>query len=427
MDNSSNLVGNITILNESDTVLHGNYNVLLPQSPPTAPPPSDDGHVSYLLQDIFYVVITPAISLFGCIGNVLNIIVLIRSRQRMKTADGGRDSGTLLGLLVLAVSDMLFCAAVFPRAFASIGGNEALFEPNDFRLYYQVYGTGVINTFILTSTWITVAMASMRYKGICHPLSTSKVRRSNCVRLIYLITITTCTLINLPTFWQYKITDFQIDGHVYYLIDIGDFALNSRKGYIFLWFRALVGIISPALLLLYCNCSLIVALRRSRSIRREGRVRPSVSRSHNRITRLLVVIVILFIVLVFPAEMMDFCLALIVTDPDKTHVFIMIRSIANFLQVVNFSCNFVVYCALNVHFRNTVREVMTLKRRRLLVRRSSSVLSASKTESTRQTWRRDPLHVNIRGNSFQVPSTSSPPTSHSGRESKSLCSVLQSA
>ena len=317
MDNSSNVVGNITILNESDTVLHGNYNVLLPQSPSTAPPPSDDGHVSYLLQDVFYVVITPAISLFGCIGNVLNIIVLIRSRQRMKTADGGRDSGTFLGLLVLAVSDMLFCAAVFPRSFARIGGNEALFEPNDFRLYYQVYGTGVINTFILTSTWITVAMATMRYIGICHPLSTSKVRRSNCVKLIYLITITTCILINSPTFWQYKITDFEKDGHVYYLIDIGDFALNSRKGYIFLWFRAFVGIISPALLLLYCNFSLILALRRSRSIRREGRVRPSVSRSHNRITRLLVVIVILFIVLVFPAEMMDFCLALHCNGPGQ--------------------------------------------------------------------------------------------------------------
>ena len=431
MDNSSNFAGNITTLNENDTVFHGNLSVLPPGLPPTPPSPSDDGHVSYLLQDIFYVVVTPAVSLFGCIGNVLNIIVLIRSRQRMKTADGGRDSGTLSGLLVLAISDMLFCVAVFPRAFARIGGNEALFEPNDFRLYYQVYGTGVINTFILTSTWITVAMASMRYKGICHPLTTSKVRRSNCVRLIYLTTITTCILINLPTFWQYKITDFEIDGHVYYLIDIGDFALNSRKGYIFLWFRAFVGIISPALLLLYCNSSLILALRRSKSIRREGRVRPSVSRNHNRITRLLVVIVILFIVLVFPAEMMDFCLALIVTDPNKTHVFIMIRSIANFLQVVNFSCNFVVYCALNVHFRNTVREVITLKRRRLLVRRSSSILSGStnKTETTRQTWRRDPLPVNVRRNSLQVPSTSSPSTSHrtdSGRESKSLCSVLQS-
>ena len=363
--------GNKTLFNVS-VAFNGNYNVLEP------PPSSDDGHVSYFLQDVFYEVATPAVSLFGCIGNILNIIVLIRSKQRMKTADGGGD-GTLLGLLVLAVSDMLFCAAVLPRAFAKIGGNEALFEPHDFRLYYQVYGTGVINTFILTSTWITVVMATMRYKGICHTLTTNVITRKNGVRCVYLTTIVICILVNLPTFWQYKITNFTIDDHVYYLIDIGHFPINSKKGYIFLWFRAIVGIILPALLLIYCNSSLVIALRRSKIIRKQGRVRPFASRNHSRLTKLLVVIVILFIVLVFPAEIMDFCLALIMTNPNKTHVFIMVRSIANFLQVANFSCNFVVYCALNVYFRNTVREVVTFNRSRLPVRRSSSFLSSSKT------------------------------------------------
>ncbi len=354
------------------------------------------GRVSYWLQDVFYIAITPAISLFGCIGNVLNIVVLVRSRQRMKSADGGRDSGTLLGLLVLAVSDMLFCITVFPRAFAKIGGNEALFEPTDFRLYYQVYGTGVINTFILTSTWITVTMASMRYKGICHKLTTAEVFRPNCVRLIYFTTTLACVLVNLPMFWQYKITDFKMDGHVYYLIDIGDFALNSRKGYVFLWCRAVAGIFSPALLLIYCNCSLIMALRRSKTIRNEGMVRSSVSRSHNRITRLLVVIVLLFILLVFPAELMDFCQAVLVTHPSATPLFLLLRCLANFLQVVNFSCNFLVYCALNVHFRNTIRELVTFKRTRFSIRRSSSVLSTSKAEPTRQTWLRELLPPGMR-------------------------------
>ena len=387
MDNSSNLVGNITILNESDTVLHGNYNVLLPQSPPTAPPPSDDGHVSYLLQDIFYVVITPAISLFGCIGNVLNIIVLIRSRQRMKTADGGRDSGTLLGLLVLAVSDMLFCAAVFPRAFASIGGNEALFEPNDFRLYYQVYGTGVINTFILTSTWITVAMATMRYIGICHPLSSRKIDSNACVRCTYVIIIIVCILINLPIFWQYKITDIEMEGHVYYLIDIGDFTIDSEKGYIFLWFRALIGIFSPAVLLMYCNWSLILALRKSKRMRRECRVQNSASRASNRITLLLVIIVLLFIFLVFPAEIMDFCQDVVQSENlDRVRMFMVVRCVANFLQVVNFSCNFVLYCALNVHFRKTMKELLTCRWSPFRPRRSSLTSSASRIDRTKQVW-----------------------------------------
>ncbi len=346
-------------------------------------------HVSYFLQDVFYIAVTPAVSLFGCIGNILNIIVLVRSRLRMKTADGGRESGTLLGLLVLAASDMLFCAAVFPRAFAKIGGNEALFEPSDFRLYYQVYGTGVITTFILTSTWITVAMASLRYKGICHKLTATRVYSPNCIRAIYFLTVVVCVLVNLPTFWRYKITDFSMDGHVYYLIDIGDFALNTKKGYMFLWWRAIVGIFSPAVILVYCNCSLIIALRRSKLMRQESMVRTPHLRSHSRITQLLVVIVLLFIILVFPVELMDFGQHVIVSNPSGTRGFLLLRSVANFLQVVNFSCNFLVYCALNVHFRNTIKELVRFGRGPRKERSRSLIRSITKSDSTKQTWLKD--------------------------------------
>ncbi len=344
-----------------------------------------------VIQDVFYVVLTPAVSLFGCFGNILNIIALIRSRQRMKKADGGRDSGTLIGLLVLAVSDMLFCLTIFPRAFAKISGNEALFHPNDFRLYYQVYGTGVINTFILTSTWITVSMALMRYIGICHPLATRKIDSNICVRFTYFIIAVICIIINLPMFWQYKITDFTDprSGCTWALIDIGYFAISTTLGYSFLWFRAIIGILLPALLLVYTNWSLIQALRRSRRMRRECRVQNSVNRSSNRITLLLIVIVLLFIVLVFPAEILDFCQAVILNQPENTSLFLVIRGIANFMQVVNFSCNFVLYCALNVHFRKTMKELLTCTFGEIRRRQSFNNSTASRTEkpgTTRQVW-----------------------------------------
>ncbi len=348
----------------------------------------DNGSITHdILQDIFYIVLTPAVSFFGCIGNILNIIALVRSRQKMKKADGGRDSGTLLGLLVLAISDMLFCIAVFPRAFAKIGGNEAVFEPNDFRLYYQVYGTGVLNTFILTSTWITVAMATMRYIGICHPLATRKIDSAVCVPVTYVIIVAVCIVANIPIFYQFKITDVTIgEGQIFYLIDIGDFSIDSEKGYVFLWFRAIIGILVPAGLLMFCNCSLIMALRRSRRMRRECRVQNSGARASNRITLLLIIIVLLFIILVFPAEIMDFCSAVTRSDPDRTYTFMLIRCIANFLQVVNGSCNFVLYCALNVHFRKTMKEMITCKSGPFQQRRSSLTSSASRTDRTKQVW-----------------------------------------
>ena len=79
-------------------------------------------------------IITPIICVLGFLGNIINIIVL--SRLRLLRNDGTRDSGTHLGLTVLAVSDMLFCMSMFPRCL--VPESLSLFEKKDFYLYYQV-------------------------------------------------------------------------------------------------------------------------------------------------------------------------------------------------------------------------------------------------------------------------------------------------
>ena len=138
---------------------------------------------------------------------------------------------------------------------------------------------------------------------------------------------------------------------------------------------------------MYFNGSLILALRRSRKMRRKCRVQNFASQSSNRITLLLVIIVLLFFFLVYPAEIMDFCQEVLRSDPDRTYTFMVIRCVANFLQVVNFSCNFVLYCALNVHFRKTMKELLTCKCSPFTQRRSSLTSSAaSRTDRTRQVW-----------------------------------------
>ena len=79
-------------------------------------------------------IITPIICLLGFLGNIINIVVL--SRLRLLRNDGARDSGTHLGLTVLAVSDMLFCLSMFPRCL--VPESSSLFEKKDFYLFYQV-------------------------------------------------------------------------------------------------------------------------------------------------------------------------------------------------------------------------------------------------------------------------------------------------
>ena len=86
------------------------------------------------IQTVLRNIITPIICILGFLGNIVNIIVL--SRLRLLRTNGAKDNGTHLGLIVLAVSDMLFCVSMFPRFLVS--ESFLIFSHMDFRWFYQV-------------------------------------------------------------------------------------------------------------------------------------------------------------------------------------------------------------------------------------------------------------------------------------------------
>ncbi len=75
---------------------------------------------------------------------------------------------SVAGLVALAVSDLLFCLAVVPHAW--VDKSKFAFESRGFELYYSAYGDAIVNSFITSSTWLTVAMATSRYLAVVHPL-----------------------------------------------------------------------------------------------------------------------------------------------------------------------------------------------------------------------------------------------------------------
>ena len=294
----------------------------------------------------------PGLCVLGFVGNVINLLVLSRSRYRQNVALV--EMGATPGLVVLALSDLLFCVAMFPRAF--VPSTHSLFTSRDFRLYYQTLGTGLVTTFILTSTWITVSMATLRYLVICHPL-----RSRNCVGLtsyttLYGLPVLLCVLFNLPSFWQYRVREIGGANSTFYLVDIGYMEYGTARGVAFQWTKSVFGLFLPALILVYCNFSLIVALRRSYRMRKKCHVRQTGSSARNLVTLTLVTIVTSFILLVFPSELMDFFLECVNTDATRTELFLRVRAIANTLQVLNFACNFFLYCSVNSQFRLAMRE-----------------------------------------------------------------------
>ncbi len=222
-----------------------------------------------------------------------------------------------------------------------------------------MYGTGVVTCFMLTSTWITVVMALMRYVGICHPFSSRKIDGTRFSNIAYCVVCLGCFCFNIPSFCMYQTTEVELDGSTMYLLDIGFIDQASTIGKTFIWAKALLGILIPMGILSFCNCSLIRALRKSYQMRVQYRVpRAGTNNNSNRITLTLIVIMMAFLILVFPSEIMDLVHDHINKNENQTEVFLTVRSFANMFQIINYAFNFMLYCIINVHFRRLLLQML---------------------------------------------------------------------
>jgi len=102
---------------------------------------------------------------FGIFGNIFSIAVLTHHRVRRTVSSS--ETVVYYGLILLSVTDLLFCVSLLPRAVVKEG---PIFETFGVALVYQRFCTGLITTFSLLSTWLIVVTAGVRYVGICHPL-----------------------------------------------------------------------------------------------------------------------------------------------------------------------------------------------------------------------------------------------------------------
>ncbi|CAH1779855.1 unnamed protein product [Owenia fusiformis] len=295
--------------------------------------------------------VIPTICAFGIIGNILNLIILMHKQIR-STMDTMEKSAHI-GLFSLAISDFCFCLIVFCHAFLP---EVHIFLHKTFTLYYIVFSHAFINIFIMTSTWLTVVMATGRYLAICYPLrcrTTIELSWSKwAIVLVYIISV----LFNIPWFFQMYIQRVCInDNYIYYPAQ-GSITLSSafKDGYRIMW-----GVICnfvPLIVLVFCNCCLIKALHNSRHMHRALSANPPIKETRQRLTTILVVIVLLFCVLVSPSEIMKFFFKILQTD--NLEAYQMIQKIGNILQAINFSINFLLYYSINLPFRQVFKGLM---------------------------------------------------------------------
>ncbi len=327
--------------------------------------------------------VIPVICLCGLLGNLLNILVLSRRRLYLSLEQLERSVHT--GLLALAVSDMLFCLTLLPHAFRDRRQFSAS-RPTDFWLVYNTYSGALINTWLLCSAWITVALAVCRYLAVCRPLSTQWSSRT--IRNILVLVVLSSILLNLPRFWTESITSVPCieGGRSYYAVP-GPVKETALLGYECVYF--VLAIVVPVIILIYCTVHLILVLQKSQQLRRHGfssRIHSAAaqnensSSSRNVVTVTLCVIVIFYVLLVIPAEVSTFVRHFMKKSSSLSmsmHYSLAVK-LCNILQAINFSFNFLLYCIINVHFRKVTRDIMA----QLMARRTCSKAASSATEET---------------------------------------------
>ena len=297
--------------------------------------------------------VIPVICLIGLIGNVLNVIVL--SRRRLYLSMEKLESSVHTGLLALAVSDMLFCISVLPEAFKD--RRQFSWASIDFWLLYNTYSAAVINTWLLCSSWITVTLAVCRYFAVCKPLQ-AQCYRPSMGKLVFAVLIGSI-LLNLPRYWKDSINSVPcIEGGRSYYSKVGP--LQGTPDLIYMWIYFVLAIVVPVFVNIYCTANLIVTLQESHKLRLEHSTCAATS-SRNIVTNILCTIIIFYVILVIPAEILSFVTYFVKDTYSLTvlmHLGLAVSS-CNALQAINFSFNFLLYCIMNVHFRKVTRDIIS--------------------------------------------------------------------
>ena len=291
-------------------------------------------------------VVISILCVLGIVGNILNLLVL--SSRRMSSDRIGRSMN--VGLVSLAISDMMFCIVVFPYTFVPKDMEPTPGDASIFKLIYRIYGVACINVFMMSSTWIVMFMSVSRYLGVVYPL---KAKSSICTQkmpIIVLFVYIVSILVTLPYFIHLSVlpcTDASGTHTLYELRSLFKTDTGDKLVYYIRWVWPVIADFFPLLLLVFCNSKLIMELHKTSKSRKETCPGQPVRATSNRVTVTLIAVVVMLFVFVSPAEILKYI------NPYKSwgavgHV---VAMVTNVMQLVNFASNFLLYCAINPKFR----------------------------------------------------------------------------
>ena len=331
----------------------------------------------------WFQVVIPLVCVLGIIGNIFNIIVLTRRRMVSSLDRLGRSA--YRGLVALALSDLLFCVTVLTMSVIPLVTSDSLVWLHVVMLY-RLHGVSLINLLLMSSTWLVVMTAVTRYMAVIRPLQTRLGPCSkNTTTLITFIFLASTTL-SLPYFLHTGVQQCLNQDNTVSLQYHHVFGSQSQTTHLLLvyirWIWPVIADVIPLWILVFCNVTLARQLRTATLQRQHSCPGQHIRGTSKTITLTLVSIILMQLLLVTPSELLKYI------NPYSTWGWVghVIAQTTNVMQTLNFACNFLMYLAVNVRFRKTVKAFIFekwwyKKRRRRSHRRKGASHGTYKYES----------------------------------------------
>ncbi len=304
------------------------------------------------------------VCIYGIICNIFNILVLTRHNMWTPT------NCILTGL---AFSDLCTMVSYVPFAlqFYVLHGLQPKPQRNTYP--WVVFFLFHVNFSVTThtiSTWLGVLLSVFRYSYI----RLSMEGRTRCsldkAKLAVLLIYCWSIVILIPNYLYVQLTNYTLPGFNDTLYDLTVIDKNSTLGYaittVNFWIHAVVIKLIPCGMMSVFGFLLVYTMKhtqkRSKRLRRQstmGHLRKERSREHSRTTRMLVVVITLFLITELPQGILALLCGLI--EGFFESVYVPLGDVMDIMALINNAINFTLYCSMSKKFRDTFIHLFCLK------------------------------------------------------------------
>ncbi|GFT45837.1 sex peptide receptor [Nephila pilipes] len=164
-----------------------------------------------------------------------------------------------------------------------------------------------------------------------------------------------CTIFCIPVYITFTVSKFVgNDGAVMYRVDFSKIAQRHDKllEKINFWLFSVITKLVPCVALTALSLGLIRVLYEANLRRQRLKNRAESDRSHDRTTRMLLAVLLLFLLTEFPAGLLALLSGILGSD-FFNNVYLNFGETMDALALINSAINFIIYCSMSRQFRDT--------------------------------------------------------------------------